>query len=284
MPVFDTPAPISVNIDRMVGDIHLIAGDRTNTSVEVRPADTSKPANVRGAEKTEVTFSSGRLAIRGPKPPSFAFKLERVEVTIELPTGSSVDCDLEMGTFTSEGRLGNVRLKSSLGEMHLGETEDLSIRGSYGRLTVDRVNGDADISTGKEIRIGHIAGTGRIKNSNGSTRVGHAGGDLTVKSANGDVDIDSAGGSVTAKSANGDIRVGELSQGIVILETAAGDVRAAIRQGVPALLDIATQFGKVVNSLAPADGPSQSETSVELRAHTAYGDIVISRSAAQDGP
>jgi putative adhesin len=280
MPVFDTPDPISVIIDRIVGDVRIVASDRTDTSVDVRPADHSKPADLRGAEKALVEYSPGRLVIKGPKQPNFIGKVERIDVTIELPTGSRVDCDLDMGSITSDGRLGDVRLKSGMGEMHLGGTKDLQIRGSYGKLTVDRVDGDADISTGKEIRIGHIAGMGMIKNSNGSTRVGQAGGDLYVKAANGDIDIDRTGGNVTAKTANGSIRVGEVAGGAVVLETAAGDVRVAIRQGVPAYLDVATQYGNVVNTLDPADSPKQSETAVELRARTAYGDIVISRSSA----
>jgi putative adhesin len=282
MPVFDTPEPISVIIDRIVGDVRIVASERTDTSVDVRPADPSKPADLRGAEKTLVEYSPGRLVIKGPKQPNFIGKVERIYVTIELPTGSQVDCDLDMGSITSEGRLGDVRLKSGMGEMRLGGTKDLQIRGSYGKLTVDRVDGDADISTGKEIRIGHIAGMGMIKNSNGSTRVGQAGGDLYVKAANGDIDIDRTGGNVTAKTANGSIRVGEVAGGAVVLETAAGDVRVAIRQGVPAYLDVSTQYGNVVNTLDPADSPKQSETAVELRARTAYGDIFISRSASKE--
>jgi len=280
MPVFDTPEPISVTIDRIVGEVHLVASDRTDTSVDVRPADPSRPADIRGAEKTLVECSAGRLVIRGPKQPNFLGRADKVDVTIELPTGSRLDCDLDLGSITSEGRLGDVRLKLSLGEIQLDTTKALQVHGSYGRLVVDRVDGDADISTGKEIRVGHIAGMGKIKNSNGSTRVGQAAGDLYVKAANGDIDIDHADAGVTAKTANGSIRVGEVAGGGVILETAAGEIRVGIRPGIPAYLDVATQYGRVLNSLDPADGPKQSEVAVDVRARTAAGDIVISRSAA----
>src|SRR3712207_7880717 len=42
MPVFATPEPISVTIDLSVGDVRLVAGDRTDTVVEVRPSDESR--------------------------------------------------------------------------------------------------------------------------------------------------------------------------------------------------------------------------------------------------
>ena len=38
MPTFDTPNPISVEVELGVGDIRIEASDRTETVVEVRPA------------------------------------------------------------------------------------------------------------------------------------------------------------------------------------------------------------------------------------------------------
>ena len=39
MPEFDTPEPITVEIDLVVGDVRLTASERANTVVEVRPSD-----------------------------------------------------------------------------------------------------------------------------------------------------------------------------------------------------------------------------------------------------
>ena len=38
-------------LDRILGDVRIVAADRTETKVEVRPSDPSKPADVRGAAK-----------------------------------------------------------------------------------------------------------------------------------------------------------------------------------------------------------------------------------------
>jgi hypothetical protein len=40
---------------------------------------------------------------------------------------------------------------------------------------------------------------------------------------------------------------------------------------------VSTQFGRVHNHLDAADGPEPADETVEVRARTSYGDIVIRR-------
>jgi hypothetical protein len=54
MPTFDTPQPISVTVELGVGDLRIVASDRTDTMVEVRPSDPAKKADVTAAEQTRV--------------------------------------------------------------------------------------------------------------------------------------------------------------------------------------------------------------------------------------
>ena len=44
--------------------------------------------------------------------------------------------------------------------------------------------------------------------------------------------------------------------------------------------DVGTRFGSVRNSLEIADGPDPSEGTVEVRARSSFGDIVIHRASA----
>ncbi len=167
MPKFDTPDPISVTIDRVVGDVRIVASERTDTSVDVRPSDPTKTLDVRGAENTQVEFSAGRLLVRGPKQRSFG-RTESIDVTIQLPAGSHLQGGSDMGALECDGPLGDCRLKSGMGVIRIGETLSLQAKNAYGDVTVDRVVGDADISTASgEIRIGRITGAGVIKNANG---------------------------------------------------------------------------------------------------------------------
>jgi DUF4097 and DUF4098 domain-containing protein YvlB len=103
-------------------------------------------------------------------------------------------------------------------------------------------------------------------------------GNVKVKSANGDVTIEEAGRDVSVKTANGDIRLGRVSRGTATVETASGRLEIGIREGTAAWIDANTQFGRIHNSLSPADSPDQSTETVEVRARTAFGDVLITRS------
>jgi len=277
MPVFATPEPISVTIELNMGDTRIIAGDRTDTLVEVSPRDDSKAADVRAAEQTRVEYSNGRLLVKTTQR-SFIGRGSPVDVTIELPAGSQVHGDSGMGELDGEGHLGECRFKTGMGNIRLEHTGAAHLRTGMGNIAVDRGQGDADITTGSgDVRVGHIGGAVVIKNSNGDTVVGEVTGDLRVRSANGRISVDRAHASVMAKTANGNIRVGEVVKGAVVLETAAGELEVGIREGTAAWLDVSSGYGRVRNSLDETDSPEQSEAKVEIRARTSYGDITIHR-------
>jgi hypothetical protein len=50
MPTFDTPEPIAVHLEIGVGEIRIAAAARTDTVVEIRPADPAKKGDVTAAE------------------------------------------------------------------------------------------------------------------------------------------------------------------------------------------------------------------------------------------
>lgn len=64
MPTFDTPEPISVTLELGVGDIRIVAGERTDTVVEVRPSDAARTSDVTAAQQTRVEYAGGRLLRR----------------------------------------------------------------------------------------------------------------------------------------------------------------------------------------------------------------------------
>lgn len=279
MPVFSTPEPISVTIEQGMGDARIIASQRSDTVIEVRPRDDSKASDIKAAEQTRVEYSSGRLLVQTPKQRVFIGSGSAVDVTVELPAGSNVDGDTGLGDFGCQGRLGECRLKTGMGNIRLEHTNALHLKTGMGNIAVDRGVGDAEITTGSgEVRIGQIEGAAVIKNSNGETTVGEVTGDLRVKSANGRITIDRAHASVVAKTANGNIRIGEVIRGAIVLETAAGELEVGIREGTTAWLDGGSRHGRVRNSLEETSSPEPSEATVEVRARTSYGDITIHRS------
>ena len=109
MPTFDTPEPISVTVELGVGDIRLVASDRTDTIVEVRPSDDAKRSDVTAAQQTRVEYASGRLLIKAPKgwrQYTFRGGGESIDVQIDLPAGSHVRGEAGVAAFHCIGRLG----------------------------------------------------------------------------------------------------------------------------------------------------------------------------------
>lgn len=280
MPTFETPEPISVALELGIGDVRIIAGDRTDTTVDIRPSDDTDESDVKAAQQVRVDYANGTLQITGPKvrPFDFSRKTRSVDVIVELPTGSQVSGELQAGDFRGTGRLGECRFKTAAGNVRLADTGPLRLDTSVGHVTADTVAGNAEISTSSgKVRLGAVTGDAVIKNSNGDTEIDAVTGDVRVRAANGDISLDRAGASVDAKTSNGNIRLGEVVRGSVVLATAMGDLEIGIAEGTAAWLEVNTGFGHVRNLLEQAAAPEATDQTVEVRGRTSYGDVVIRR-------
>jgi DUF4097 and DUF4098 domain-containing protein YvlB len=281
MPTYQTPEPISVTLELSVGDVLIAASDRTDTVVEVRPTDEADESDVKAAQQVRVDYANGALRVTGPKARVFDFsrKTRSVDVSIELPTGSQVAVELQLGDLRGAGRLGESRFRTSAGNARLERTGPLRLDSGAGHLTVDSVAGNAEMHTGTgKVRVGEIEGTAVVKSSNGDIAIDAVTGDARVRTANGDISVDRAGADVDAKTSNGSIRLGEVVRGSVVLGTAAGDLEIGIADGTAAWLEVNTGFGHVRNLLENAPGPDEADQTVEVRGRTSYGDITIRRS------
>jgi hypothetical protein len=286
MPTFDTPQPISVTVELGVGDLRIVASDRTDTMVEVRPSDAAKKADVTAAEQTRVEYAGGRLLIKAPKswrqytPRGGG---ESIDVQIQLPAGSQLRGETGVAALRCQGRLGECRYKTGAGDIQLDQAGAVQLRTGIGDITLEQADGDAELSTGSgSVRIDRIDGAAVVKNSNGDTWIGQVTGNLRVNAANGRISVDRACETVAAKTANGDVRLGEVAHGTVLAQTALGKVEIGIRDGVAAWLDLNTRYGSVHNDLDRTERPGPGEDAVEVRARTSFGDITIHRSVAAD--
>jgi DUF4097 and DUF4098 domain-containing protein YvlB len=281
MPSYDTPEPIVASIEPVVGNVRIVASDRTDTTVDVRPSDPSNASDVKAAEQTRVEYAGGTLTVKAPRmwPLDFTNKTRSIEVTIELPAGSQLHGSTGMGDLHSTGRLGAVRYKTGIGHLQLDHTGELHLHTATGNVDVDQVEGNADVSTSSgRMHIGDVAGTCVLKNSNGATTIGTANGSVRARSANGDITVEHAEDGVDAKTANGSVRVLDAVRGALTLETALGEVEIGIRTGSAAWLDVKTQFGRVRNEMTEATSPDDATDKVEVRASTSVGDITVRRS------
>jgi DUF4097 and DUF4098 domain-containing protein YvlB len=281
MPEFDTPEPITVEIDLVLGDVRLTASERGNTVIEVRPSDPAENNDVRAAERTRVERTPAGLLVRTPRPRNLGLigRAGSVDVTIELPAGSVIRGDASVAAFRATGALGECRIKTSTGSIRLDQTGPADLRTGAGGIEVDRIAGPAEVSTGSgRVRLGEVDGPAVVKNSNGEIWIGAVAADLRIHGANGQVTVGRAAGDVDASTGNGDIRVGGVTRGIALLKTGFGEIEIGLSAGTAARLDLYTHFGRVHNQLTATDSPDSSDQVVEVRARTSYGDIVIRRS------
>ncbi|WP_456845647.1 DUF4097 family beta strand repeat-containing protein [Cellulomonas sp. P5_C6] len=151
---YATPAPISAVLDIPAGRVQIIAADRADTVVEVRPADASKGRDVKVAEQTTVDYRDGVLWIEAAAKNQILGASGYIEVTVQLPTGSRVEAKAASAELRGVGRLGDVSFEGALGEIKLDEAATVRVTTSAGDVSVGRLTGPAEISTGKgDIRI-----------------------------------------------------------------------------------------------------------------------------------
>lgn len=245
MPRFDTPQPVLVELDLSVAEIRIDAGERAETVIDVRPSDPSKRDDIGAAERTQVQGGPGRILVKAPRSWRAYNPFGSggsIDVRVELPAGSRVTVKSAMGAVHCSGPLADSQIKTGLGDIDVERAQSVRLTTGMGDIDVGQVTGAAELSTGTgDIRAGEVSGTAHIKN------------------------------------ANGDVRVAEAVRGSIDARTGYGEIEVGIAHGTAAWLDLSTGWGEVRNRLDRSGPPGPGEESVEVRAHSGYGDITIAR-------
>ncbi|SDK67153.1 Putative adhesin [Lentzea albidocapillata subsp. violacea] len=149
MQTFATPAPIAALLDIPAGRVRFIAADRSDTAVEVLPADASQSRDVKAAEKIAVDFADGVLRIRAEAGSKILGSSGAVEITVQLPAGSRVEAKAASAEFRGVGRLGDIAFEAAQSDIKIDEASNVHVQTQAGDVTVGRLNGSAEISTQK---------------------------------------------------------------------------------------------------------------------------------------
>lgn len=214
MQKFDTPAPISAVLDIPAGRIRFIAADRTDTTVEILPADPSRSRDSKAAEQTVVDYADGVLRIKAPAPGNQLFGASgSLEVTVQLPAGSRVEARTAGAELRGVGRLGDVVFEGGYRQIKIDETEALRLTAIDGDVEVGRLGGPAEISTARgDIRIAEaVRGT------------------VVLRTRSGDISVAVAAGVSAALDAGSD--QGRVSNALKNDGTAELDIRATTSRG-----------------------------------------------------
>jgi DUF4097 and DUF4098 domain-containing protein YvlB len=178
MQTFNTPEPISAVLYLPAGRVQLVAADRPDTAVEVRPADASKSRDVKVAEQTEVAYRDGVLRIESTAKNQYFGPSGSIEVTVQLPAGSHIEVKAASAELRAVGRFGDVAVESAHGSMNLDEAASARLTTVAGDISVGRLGGPAEIRTSKgDIRIAEaVRGAVVLRTDAGKVEVGAAAG------------------------------------------------------------------------------------------------------------
>ncbi|MER8041986.1 DUF4097 family beta strand repeat-containing protein [Streptomyces sp. NPDC094032] len=217
---FATTAPITAVLDIPAGRVQLIAADRADATVDIRPANATKGRDVKAAERVQVAFADGVLRIEAPAPENKLFgNSGAVEVTVQLPAGSRVEAKAAAGELRGVGRLGDVVFEAAQARTKLDEAASARITVQDGDITLGRLNGPADIRTMRgDIRI-----TGAVR---GAVELRTEKGDIDVSAARGasaTLDAGTAYGRVSNALAN---TAGAAAELTIRATTGYGDITA----------------------------------------------------------
>ncbi|BBJ42226.1 hypothetical protein SSPO_049440 [Streptomyces antimycoticus] len=151
---FETSAPIAAVLDIPAGRVQIIAADRADTAVEVRPTNASKSRDVKAAEQTTVGYADGALRIEVPVKNQYLGPSGSIEVTVQLPAGSRVEAKAASTEFRAVGRLGDIAFDGAYRQIKIDEAASVRLTAVDGDVEIGRLNGPAEISTARgDIRI-----------------------------------------------------------------------------------------------------------------------------------
>ncbi|HWN26249.1 MAG TPA: DUF4097 family beta strand repeat-containing protein [Actinomycetospora sp.] len=276
MPTFDTPDPISATVDLPIGELHVVATDRPDTTVDVH----SSPGDRAYAESVRVAFTAGELRVEGAKLGLRTLLVptpgRSLRVEIGLPAGSSLAARTVYGGVTVDGRLDHCRVQCSYGDVRVGDAAAAELQTSYGQVRAGDVTGDVTVTADHgDVRVDRVGGTATTHSRHGAIRLGEVGA-ATLSGSHGDMDVDLVHGDVAARTAHGAVRLGRVVRGEVSLTSTHGRLEVGVDPDSAVWLDADTR-GRVHNTLTPREGPDGFGRSVAIVARSRDGDVVVRR-------
>jgi len=213
MQKFDTPAPITAVLDIPAGRIQLIAADRADTTVEVRPASPGSSRDARTAQQTTIGYAGGVLRITAPEPGRLTGRSGSVEVTVQMPAGSGVQATAASAELRGVGRLG-----------------DIAFDGAYRHIKIDEAQSVRLTATDGDVRVGRLGGPAQISTARGNITIAEAvRGTVVLTTQSGDITVTAAPGVSAALDAG--TGLGRITNALKNDGTAGLDIRATTTHG-----------------------------------------------------
>lgn len=278
MHTFHTPGAVRLSVSNGAGLVTVDAVDTTETTVSLTPGDSQAEKLV---DEAVIEQRGDQIVVRLPRSRGGLFRgrQAKVDIDVRLPTGSSVKAELESSDLRTTGELETLIAKLGSGDATVDTvTGTARVDSGSGNLRLDRCDGAMKASSGSgDISAGAVRGRAITRSGSGDVVIEHAAGLVSAGSGSGDIVVRRSESGVTAKTGSGDVQIGEATEGEVSATTASGDVEVAVTNGTAVWLDLNTVSGDVRSDLDSADGPGETDRTLELRVKTASGDISVAR-------
>jgi len=243
-----------------------------STTVEAEPGATEIVIEVQALnsiaeemiDRLDLIVTPGHLRLSVPerrlvRTPSFA-------ITVRTPPDAAVTVVSASADAVLRGRLGEVTMTSSSGDLSVTRCTRLQARSASGAVRAGRVESEASVGT-----------------ASGDIRVADAGGAVQVRTASGDVQLGDVASDATVKTASGDLRIDRALSGTLRLTTVSGDAVVSVAPGLRIWLDVQTISGRMHSELHD-DGPDAGGGTPQLTVvlQSVSGDLHLRR--AVPGP
>jgi Putative adhesin len=178
MHTFATPAPITTVLEIPAGRVRFVAAARTDTTVDVLPADATRSRDVKAAQQTTVDYAGGVLRIHADSKGQPFGPTGSLQVTVHLPADSRVRATAGSAELHTTGRLGEVDFDGAYSQIHIDEAAALRLTAVDGDVAVGRLAGPAEINTARgDIRVAEaVRGTVVLRTQAGGISIGTAAG------------------------------------------------------------------------------------------------------------
>lgn len=266
---FHTPTRIRLYVEAGSGTLSLTAHETDTTQVEVLG---------EGADEVQVRQDGDQVSVVAPQRRTGLFtKDQKLDITISMPTRSTVMTRTGSMDLTASGAFGDVRLKSGSGDLEVdGTVETAAVETGSGDLSLRECEGHLKVKSGSgDVLLGTVSGDSSISTGSGDVQIEAGHGATNVKTGSGDLKVTDADADVLLSTGSGDLSIDTARRGRITLKSASGDARIGILVGTPVWTDISTVSGDITSDLEPTGAPEEGADHLELRIKTVSGDVAL---------
>jgi DUF4097 and DUF4098 domain-containing protein YvlB len=274
---FETPGPVRLRVELLVGDVAVRAAATTTTTVLLVPRGRD---GGEMAERFTVEQHGDEILVHGPKREGlFGWATKgSVDVEVILPERSELDARTGSGDLAATGILGRTMVTTASGEVTADEIAGGDFKSGSGDLEVRAVRGAFAAKTGSgDLTVGTANGELDLISGSGDVDVRRAESRVRAKTGSGDVTIGASASDIEVLTGSGDVQLGGIHGGQVRARTGTGDVVLGVVTGVAAYLDLNTLTGDVHIALEDSSGPEGADATASLTVNSGSGDVRILR-------